>query len=188
TRPAAEPLAVVGRQGRAVERPRLPRAVKLGERRNQRRDVIWRGDNAGARLADQLGGGALGRDGCENRPLGREILEHLPREDALPAPARRRNEQEQRVRVALQRKRLAARSIGMGPEPVTGPERPGPLAVGNAEVPDEARDDVLEPRLRERLQERPRVAFPEEAPGMGDAEAVGAAVLEPGEVVEVGAV
>src|SRR5207244_873700 len=50
----------------------------------------------------------------------------------------------------------------------------------------EARDDILHPG--ERGQERPRVALAEERAGMCDPEALGAVVLEPGEVVEVRAV
>ena len=55
-------------------------------------------------------------------------------------------------------------------EPVAEAERLRPLAVGRAEVADEAGDDV-EPRVGERLQERPRVALAEERAGVGDPEA-----------------
>src|SRR5581483_2223414 len=67
------------------------------------------------------------------------------------------------------------------------PERLRPLAVGGAEVADEARDDV-QPRLGERGQEGTRRALAEEAARVRDPEALAAAVLEPGEVVEVAAV
>ena len=61
-------------------------------------------------------------------------------------------------------------AYGTSSKPVAEPERLRPLAVGRAEVADEARLDV-EPRLGERRQERPRVALAEEAAGVGDPEA-----------------
>ena len=63
----------------------------------------------------------------------------------------------------------------------------GPLPVGLAEVAEEAGHDV-EPRVGERLEERPRVAPPEEAPGVREAEPLGRRPLEPDDVVEVAAV
>src|SRR5207244_13184462 len=72
-------------------------------------------------------------------------------------------------------------------EPGAEPEPFGPRAVGRAEVADEARHDV-EVAPGERLQERPRAALAEEAPGVRDPEALGRPVLEPSEVVEVTAV
>ena len=47
-----------------------------------------------------------------------------------------------------------------------------PLAVGGAEVADEARDDAVDPR--ERGQERPRVALAEERAGVRDPEPLAA--------------
>ena len=63
----------------------------------------------------------------------------------------------------------------------------GPLAVGAAEVAEEAGDGV-EPRVVQRLQERPRVPLAEEAARVRDPEPVAGRVGEPVEVVEVGAV
>ena len=62
------------------------------------------------------------------------------------------------------------RRVRMELEPVAEPERLCPLAVGRAEVADEAGDDV-QLRVRERLQERPRVALAEEAARVRDREA-----------------
>ena len=56
-------------------------------------------------------------------------------------------------------------------EPVAEPLRLRPLAVGRAEVAEEARDDVVEARLLQRGQERPRVALAEERAGVRDPEA-----------------
>ena len=69
-------------------------------------------------------------------------------------------------------------------EPVAEPEPARPLAVGRAEVPHEARDDI---RIGsgERLEDRPRSAFAEEAARVRESEAVARCVLEPGEVLEV---
>ena len=116
---------------------------------------------AGARLAQQLGGGAVGWHEREDRPLGREVLEHLAGQHALAAAVGLRDQEQQRLGVALELERAAARAR-------TGSARAGrralalgPLAVGRAEVAEEARHDVVE-TLRERRQERPRVALAEE--------------------------
>src|SRR6266540_4912853 len=186
--PATESLPILRGERRAVERPCRPAGVELGEGRRQGRDVVGRRDDASAHLPDQLGGGALGRHGGEDRPLGGDVLEDLPREHAPAAAPGLRDQQQQRVRVALQRERLAPRHVRVELEARAESERLRPLAVGDAEVADEARDDVLEAGLRERGQERTRIALPEKAPGMRDAEAIAAPVLEAGEVVEVGAV
>ena len=80
-------------------------AVQLLERRARALRVVGRGDDAGARLADEAGRRAVGRHGGQDRALGGEVLEHLPRQDALAAPAGVGDEQEQRLRVALQLER-----------------------------------------------------------------------------------
>src|SRR5581483_2679817 len=71
-------------------------------------------------------------------------------------------------------------------EPVAELEALRPLAVGGAEVADESGDDAVDPRKRG--EERARVALAEERAGVRDPEALAAAVLEAGEVVEVRAV
>ena len=53
------------------------------------------------------GGGAVGRDDGEDRPLCRQVLEHLPREHAAPAAAGLGDQQQERLRVALQLERRA---------------------------------------------------------------------------------
>jgi len=73
-------------------------------------------------------------------------------------------------------------------EPVPEFKRLRPFSIGHTEVADEACDDVLEPGLRQCGQERPGIALAEEAAGVGDPETITATVLQPGEVIEVGAV
>ena len=126
-------------------------------------DVVGRDDDAGAGLAHEVGGGAVRRDGGEDRALGGEVLEDLPGRARRPRPRDLGDEQEERLGVALELERAAARDVRDELEPVAEPERLGPLAVGRAEVADEAGDRV-EVGLGERGQERPRVALAEEAP------------------------
>ena len=76
-------LRELDRREPAVREPR----VQLDERGSDPVDVVGRDDDAGARLADQVGRGAVGRDDGEDRASGRDVLEHLPGEDALAAPA-----------------------------------------------------------------------------------------------------
>src|SRR6266511_642604 len=182
---ASETLPILGREQRAVERSGRPAGVQLGERARERADVVGCRNDARARLADELGRGSFGGHRGEDRPLRGQVLEDLPRQHALAPPARVRDQQEQGVRVALERKRLPARHVRVNLEPGAESERLGPLAVGNAKVADEPRHDVVESGLGERGQKRPRIALPEEAPRVRDAEAVATAVLEAGEVVEV---
>ena len=149
--------------------------------------VVGRGDDAGAGLADQLRRGPVERDGGEDRTADRDVLEDLAREDALAPAAGVGDEEEQRLGVALERERLGPRRVRQQLEPIAELETRRPLPVGVAEVAEEAGDDV-EAGVRERLEERARVAPPEEAPGVRDAEPLGRLPLEPGDVVEVGAV
>ena len=161
--------------------------MQLRQRGLDRLDVVRRCDDAGARLADQVGGGAVGRHDGEDRPLGREVFEDLPREDALAASARVRDQEQERLRVALQLERGLTRRVGDQLELVAEPALRRPLAVGRAEVAEEARLHV-EAGLVERGQERARVALAEEAAGVRDPEALSGRVVEAGEVVEVAAV
>ena len=100
-------------------------------------DVVGRDDDAGARLADQLGRGAVRRHDGQDRPARGQVLEHLPGEDAAPAAARLRDQEQQRLGVALQLERPPVRRVRDQLDPVDDPLRP--LAVGGAEVADEAR-------------------------------------------------
>ena len=112
----------------------------------------------------------------------------FPREHALAPAARVGDQQEQRLRVALQLERPAARRVRDQLEPVAERARLRPLPVGGAEVAEEADDHVVEARLLERGQERPRVALAEERAGVREAEAIATGGARAGEVVEVGAV
>ena len=98
-------------------------------------DVVGRRDDPGTGLADQLGGRAVRRHGGEDRPLGREVLEDLPGEDALAAAARLGDQEQQRLGVALELERRLARRVGMELEPVAEPEPFRPLAVGGRKSP-----------------------------------------------------
>ena len=82
------------------------------------------------------------REWAESLGLGGEVLEHLPGEDALAAAARLGDQEQQRLGVALQLERLRPRRERDQLEPVAEPEPFRPLAVGRAEVADEAGDDV----------------------------------------------
>src|SRR5262249_21553011 len=95
---------------------------------------------------------------------------------------------QERLGVALVRECAATRAERQQLQPAAEIERLRPLAVAGGELADEARHDVLEPGLVERRQERLRVALAEEAAGVGDPEAIAGYVLEPLEIVVVGAV
>ena len=98
--------------GRAACRRASPAASARGAPSSASRiagDVVRRDDDAGAGLADQLRGGAVRRDDGEDRPLGGEVLEDLPGEHAAAAAARLGDQQQQRLRVALELERAAAR-------------------------------------------------------------------------------
>ena len=108
-------------------------------------------------------GGAVGRHDGEDRPLGREVLEHLAAEHALAAAARLRDQEQQRLGVALQLERAAARRVGDQLEPVAERQLPRPTRGrssgsrrGSARRRRRGRDCC------ERGQERPRVALAEE--------------------------
>ena len=74
-------------------------------------------------------------------------------------------------------------------EPIAEAERLRPLAVGRAEVADEARDDVVESDVvRARCRNGRGSRFPKKLPVCVIRKRVAAVVLEPGEVVEVAAV
>ena len=161
--------------------------VQVDERGADPVDVVGRDDDARARLADEVRGGAVGRHDRQDRAAGGDVLVDLPGEHAFPAAAGVGHEEEQRLRVALEPQRLRARRVRDELEAVAELERLGPLAVGRAEVADEAGDRV-EVRLLERLEERPGIALAEEAPRVGDPEPRARHVLEPCEVVEVAAV
>ena len=90
------------------------RAVELPARQRSRSAVSSRSipsmssgatTTPGAGLPEQLGGGPVGRDEREDRPLGRQVLEHLAGEDAPAAPARLGDQEQERLGVALQLER-----------------------------------------------------------------------------------
>ena len=112
---------------RRARRPAIrPRATVLEalERLLDRGGVVRRGDDPGACLPDQLGCGAVRRHRGEDRTADGDVLEHLPREDTPPTPARVGDEQEQRLGVALERERGRPRRVREELEPVSEPERP----------------------------------------------------------------
>ena len=108
------------------------RAPAVAQRRQLARDpvdVVGRDDDAGARVAQQPRRGAVGRHEREDRPLGGEVLEHLPGEHAAPAAVGLGDQQQQRLGVALQLERAAVRRVRDQLDPVGDARRP--LAVGS---------------------------------------------------------
>src|SRR3954454_25316498 len=136
--------------------------------------VIRPGDEAGSGLAHELRRRTVRWDDRKDRPLGREVLEDLAGHHAATPPGRVGDQQQQRVRVALQTQRLTAWDVVDHLDAVAQTQALHELAVTRTEVSNEAHRDVLEPRLRERTQERLRVALAEERPRMGEPEAVAA--------------
>ena len=103
--------------------------MELDQRRSDPIDVVGRDHHARARLANQVGSGAVGRHDGEDGPSRRDVLEHLPGEDTLPSPACIRHEQEQGLGVALEPERVGPREVVDDLEPIAEVERLGPLAV-----------------------------------------------------------
>ena len=171
-------------RGGASSSPRCQSRVQFAECGLDPLGVLRRHDDPGACLADQLRRRAVGWDEREDRPLGREVLEHLAAQNALAAPTGLGDQEQQRLRVALELERASPRGVGDELEPVTEPELLRPLAIRRAEVTKEARLDV-EPALAQRSEERPRIALAEKRSGVRDAETIGGRVLEAGEVVEI---
>ena len=131
---AREPLAPLGRERRAVEAPRLPaRGAGRAARRGCASTSSGGDDDARARVAHELGRGAVGRDDGEDRPLRREVLEDLPGQDALAAAAGLRDQQQQRLGVALQLERAAARDVAEQLDAVAEAELLHELAIGSRE-------------------------------------------------------
>jgi hypothetical protein len=75
--------------------------VQLEQRLTQGVGVVGRGDDARGGVADELSGRALERDGGEDRPLRREVLEDLAGDDCAAAAAGFRDQQEQCLRIPL---------------------------------------------------------------------------------------
>ena len=186
-RPPRDAGSGLRRERRTVEAARAPAGVEVGDRGREPVHVVGADDDAGARLTDERGGLAVERDGGDDRALGGEVLEDLPGEDGAAAAARVGNEKEERLRVALERERLPPRHERKKLDAVADPDPLGVLAVGGAEVADEAGDHVGR-RAGERVEEWPGIATAEEAARVRDPEAVAGRVRKPGELVEVGAV
>ena len=77
-------------------------------------------------------GRAVGRHDREDRTAGRDVLEDLPGENALPTAARVGDEEEQRFGVALQAQRLATGRVRHELEAVAEVERLRPFAIRRA--------------------------------------------------------
>ena len=85
--PPRESVAPLVRELDVQEVVGPPAPVELLERRSDRRRIVRRGDDTRAGLADQLGRGAVRRDGRQDRAADGDVLEDLAREDALPRPS-----------------------------------------------------------------------------------------------------
>ncbi len=172
--PSSSPRPPAGVQARRA--PRGSPGRRRAARRRRRR-------SRGSALAAAPSGGTTARIGRSAARYSNTFPERTPRPRPPASGIRSSSASESRWSSSERRRGNVRDQL----EPVAEPEALGPLAVGGAEVADEAGDDV-EPRLGERGQERPRVAPAEEAAGVRDPEAGRVAVLEPGEVVEVAAV
>ena len=169
----------------SLQLPGPPARVQAQQRLADPLHVVGRDDDARARLAHELGGGAVGGHGGQDRPLGGQVLEDLPARDDPPAAAASGSSSRFASESRWSSSARRCGSVVEQLEPVAEAELRDPLPVGRAEVADEARDDVVEAGLGERGQERARVALAEEAARVRDPEALAGLVLEPGEVVEV---
>ena len=93
-------------------------------------DVVRRDDDPGARAADELGSDTVRRNGSEDRPLGGEVLEDLPRRHRAASAPRLRQQEEQRFRVALELERGSPRHLRDHLDAVAEPEPLSELAIG----------------------------------------------------------
>ena len=134
-------------------------------------------------------GGTVRRHDGEDRPLGGEVLEDLPREHAAPAAAGLRDQEQQRLRVALELERAAPRRR-------TGAARAGRRA--RASRPTRGRRCGSRRRSARRRPSSPDCAsasrngrgsrLPKKLPVCVIRKRSPRLVLEPGEVLEVAAV
>ncbi len=186
-RPPRQPLTLLGREDVAVEAAGPPARDQAFERGADSGHVLRADDDPGAGLAQKPRRLAVRRDGRQDRPLGGEVLEDLPGEHGPAAPFRFRDQQEERLGVPLQLQRLAMARVRDELEAVPQPQPVRPLAVGGAEVADEAGNHV-QARFGERGQERTGASPADEAAGVRDPEALGGRVVEPLEVLVVAAV
>ena len=117
-------------------------------------------------------GGTAARIG----PLGGEVLEDLPRQHALAAAVRLRDQEQQRLGVALQRERLAPRDVRDAARAGRRARAPPPTRGRRTrKSPTKRATTSSSPDSASAAQERPRVALAEEAAGVRDPEAVAAA-------------
>ncbi len=126
-----------------------PARVELVERGPDRGRVVGRRDDARTGLADQLRRRPVGRHHGEDRTADGDVLEHLSREDPLPAPVGLGDQEEERLRVALERerRRSAAR---------TGSARAGRRARAVAPIPGRRRGSRRGSGSRRRAPSRER--------------------------------
>ena len=125
--------------------------------------------------AEQIGGDPLGRDERQHRPLGRQVLEDLAREDAQPAAAGARDEEQERVGAPSSR-RAPGRAAGSRRCEATRPARASrPIPRSAVRKPPTNRASTRSrssgrsaSRPLERLEERARAAHAEEEPGVED--------------------
>ena len=158
--------------------------TRIEPRHGQRRRSPY-DKRCGGEPADRHGPESQGQ--ChrgEDRPLGREVLEHLGRENASAPAPRVGDEEQERLRVALKGECLAMRQVREELNARVEAERFRKGAVGWTEIADETGDDLLG-RAGKRSEERLRVPAAEEVTGVRDPQPLARRVSEAREIVEV---
>src|SRR5262249_2742051 len=154
-----EPLAPLVGERWPVEAARLPAQVQVAQCLAHRVDVVRLDHHPRPGVAHELSGGAVARDDAEDRPLGPPVPEDLPGQHTPAATARLRDQEEQHLGITLQLERAPAGDVAEQLETVAEAELLGILAIRSAEVAGETDDDIVEPGLGERAEERLRVAL-----------------------------
>src|SRR5262249_16068782 len=140
-----DPLAKLVGKRRAVQPARAPARLEPEQRLADPTDVVRSDDDAGPGLPDQVRGRAGRRHRREDRTLGGEVLEDLPRQYRGAAVAGLGEQEQERLGIALVCEGKMPWTKGQQFQPVAEIERLRPLAVARRQLADEARRDVLEP-------------------------------------------
>ena len=132
-----------------------------------------------------VGGSAVGRDDREDRALGGEVLEHLPREHAAAAAVGLGDQEQQRLGVALELERHG----GAGRTGSSSMRSMIPAAHSRSAARKSPTKRATTPSTRASAVRNGRGSrLPKNEPACVIRNRSAATVLEPGEVLEVGAV